>query len=80
MFSSFYKGFEAVLWVGARGLTTNSIRNREGYTMKKKVKARARNAYTVNMALSILEALSKRENIAPVGHLLKRHSYFLIKI
>lgn len=32
MSSSFYEGFEAVLWVGAQGVTINRIRNREGYT------------------------------------------------
>lgn len=32
MSSSFYERFEAVLWVGAQGVTINRIRNREGYT------------------------------------------------
>lgn len=32
MSSSFYERFEAVLWVGAQGVTMNRIRNREGYT------------------------------------------------
>lgn len=32
------------------------------------------------MAPSSLEALSKRENIGSVGHLIKRYSYFLRKV
>lgn len=49
----------------------------KGYATYKQTKVRARDAYALNVALSILEALARRATIGSAGLSAKKQTYFL---